>query len=355
VLSGTRLFTIARIPVHAHWSAFLIIALIGINIGAVAGPIVAVAAALVFIVSILLHEFAHALVARRFGVGTERITIWGLGGIAALDRESPSPRAQGWTAAAGPACSAAIGAIGMGGAAVLRVVEVDNVAIDVMFWLGLTNAALAAFNMLPGAPLDGGHIVAAWRWSRHGDRFRAREEAAQVGVAIGMIVTAAGTFLVLRGVGGLMLPMTGLFIAINAATDRHGARAARQLDGLRVRDLAWFGIAQAPGTTTVSQMLWERSRLGGAGLVAVVDPAGQVAGVVTEERMHKVPEDRQDQVLLSQLMVPAAQLPHFQADDTLINALQRVSPLAPLVTIWSNDRLVGVVPIERLRRQLAPR
>lgn len=353
MLSGTRLFTIARIPIHAHWSAFLIIALIGINIGSVAGPVVAVIAAMVFIASILLHELAHALVARRYGVGTERITIWGLGGIAALDRESPSPRAHGWTAAAGPACSALIGAIGIGGAAVLRVVQVDNVAVDVMFWLGLTNAALAAFNMLPGAPLDGGHIVAAWRWSRHGDRFRAREESAQVGVAIGILVTAAGTFLVLRGIGGLMLPMTGLFIAINAATDRQGARAARRLDGLRVRDLAWFGIAEASGSTTVTQMLWERSRLGGAGVVAVVDPAGHVTGIVTEERMLKVPEERQDQVYLYQLMVPAAQIPHFNADDTLINALHRTSPFAPIVTIWNNERLVGVVPAERLQRQLA--
>jgi Zn-dependent protease len=352
VLSGTRLFSVRKIPVHAHWSAFIIVALISVNIGSAAGLLVAVIAALAFLLSILLHELAHALVARRFGVGTDRITLWGLGGIASLDRDSPSPRAEGWTAFAGPACSAALGAFGMGAAGLFRLADVDHVSIDVLFWLGIMNAGLAVFNLLPGAPLDGGRIVSAWRWSRHGDRFRAREEAAHAGVAVGMVVTAAGTFLVLRGVGGLMLPMTGLFIAINAATERQGARAARRLEGISVRDLTWFGIAQADASTSVSQMLWERSRLGGAGLVAVTDSAGEITGVVTEDRMLKVPEERRDSVRLAQLMIPQANLARLSPDDSLVHALARISPFSPVVTVWSGTHLIGTVPTERLRREL---
>lgn len=352
MLRGTRLFSIRKIPVHAHWSAFIIVALISVNIGAAAGLFVAVAASLAFLLSILLHELAHALVARRFGVGTDRITLWGLGGIASLDRDSPSPRAEGWTAVAGPACSAALGVIGMGSAGLFRLAHLDHVAIDVVFWLGIMNAGLAVFNMFPGAPLDGGRIVSAWRWSRHGDRFRAREEAAQAGLLVGMVGTAAGTFLVLRGVSGLMLPMTGLFIAINAATERQGARAARRLEGITVGDLTWFGIAQADAQVSVSQMLWERSRMGGAGLVAVTDSTGAIAGVVTEDRLMKVPEERRESVHLAQVMVPQANLARLSPDDSLVHALARISPFSPVVTVWNGSHLIGAVPTERLRRQL---
>ena len=159
MLRGTRILTIRGIPVHAHWSSAVIIALVGFNIGGVAGPLVGFLAGLLFLGSVLMHELAHAFTARRFGVPTERITLWGLGGIAALGAEAPTPKAEGWIAAAGPLMSAALGGIGIGGASLLHLLDIRGAAVGVLFWLGLTNAVLAAFNLLPGAPLDGGRIM----------------------------------------------------------------------------------------------------------------------------------------------------------------------------------------------------
>jgi len=354
MLNGPRLFRIRHIPVHVHWSAFLIIALVTINIGSVAGAVVGLIAGVAFLASVLLHEVAHALMARRYGVDTDRITLWGLGGVTSFSSEAPSARAEGWTAAAGPMMSAALGAVGMGTAAVLRANDVRGVAVGILFWLGLTNAVLAGFNLLPGSPLDGGRIVGAWRWGRHGDRYRAREEAAQAGVVVGGIVAGAGAFLAMRGIGGLMLPLTGVFIAVNAATERHGAAAARRLAGLRVGDLAWYGIARANTSTTVSTMLWERARLGGAGVVAVQDHLGNLTGVVPEERMLRVPEERRDDVTLGQLVIPVEHLARSKPDESLVYALGRVNPLAPVLTVWHENRLIGVVPIDRLRERIAP-
>ena len=109
-----RLGTYAGIPVRAHWSMAIIAVWLGVifaaDLGIVGGVILTVA----FFASILAHEFGHALVARRYGVNTQSIDLWALGGVARLDRESPSPRADGLIAIAGPAVSLLLGVVGVG-------------------------------------------------------------------------------------------------------------------------------------------------------------------------------------------------------------------------------------------------
>ena len=113
MFKGLRLFSVRGIPIFLHWSAVLILALVGFDIGQVAGPGVAVAAAAAFLGSILAHELAHAMVASHYGVATERITLWGLGGLAQLRNQTETPRAEAAVAAAGPAMSAALGVVGV--------------------------------------------------------------------------------------------------------------------------------------------------------------------------------------------------------------------------------------------------
>jgi Zn-dependent protease len=354
VLAGTKLFKIRGIPIFLHWTAWLVAALVAVNVGAVGGIVVGAIAAVLFMVSILLHELSHALTAHRFDVPTERITLWGLGGAAQLGAESPTPRAEGWIAVAGPLASVALAGIGIGSAYGLAALGVHGVVPGVLFWLGLTNALLAAFNLLPGAPLDGGRLVAAWRWSRHGDRFRARDEAGRAGQVVGWAIAIVGFYLLMRGIGSFLLPMTGVFIAAIAKVERQASVAARRLDGLRVSDLAWYGIAQAPADTDAETMWWQRSRLGGAGAVAVTDDSGGVTGVVVEDRLGAVPEGMRPFTRLTQLMVPVAAVAKAAPDEPLSTAVARLHPLAPVITVWRDGRLVAVVPPNRLREKLMP-
>jgi Zn-dependent protease len=354
MLHGSRLFTIRKIPVYAHWSAWLIVVLVATNLGQQAGIVIALSGAFGFIVSILIHEFAHAFTARRYGVQTRRITLWGLGGMAQLAGESPTPRAEGWIAAAGPLTSLALAVIGIGGAFGLLGLGVRGDTFSVILWLGSINAILAVLNALPGAPLDGGRVLAAWRWSRHGDRYRARDEAGQAGQIIGWAMVGIGIWLMWRGINLFFLVLTGLFIAMNAMAERKAAVAARRIDGLRVGDLTWYGVAQAPADTDAETMLWQRARLGGAGIVAVTDEQGQLSGVVIEERMQRVPVQMRPITRLRHLMVPFNVLAQAEEQEPLISALTRVHPLAPVITVWRDGRLVGVLPTEQIRQRLAP-
>jgi Zn-dependent protease len=350
--SSIRLGTFRGIPIGLHWSVVLVAVLffngLSANFGVVGG-IVAMAA---FFASILLHEIGHALTARRFGVSTESIELWALGGVARLDREAPTARAEGWIAAAGPLTSLGIGAIGVGAFATLAATGVRGTTTAVLGWLGVINGVLALFNLLPGLPLDGGRMLRAWRWGRHGDRWRASQEASNAGRALGWTIAGTGVVLLMNGHPGLMLVVTGAFIAMSARAEGMAAAIAERLRGVRVGDLTWFGVAHARPDTDVETMLWQRSRLGEAGVVAVSTDDRTITGLVDEDRLWALPEERRESVSIESLMVPLNRLAKAEADEDLGVVLGRLDPSAPIVTVWRQGRLVGVVPKQRLLRRL---
>ncbi len=336
------------IPFQLHWSVLVVAVLFGSGLAANYGPVGAAIALVAFLASIAAHELAHALVARRHNVGTQSIQLWALGGVARLDREASTPRAEGWIAAAGPLTSLAIGGSAIGTMFALAAAGLDGLSLDILGWLGVINVLLGVFNLLPGAPLDGGRILKAYRWGRHGDRFRAAREAGNAGKAVGFSLAGIGMVALAYGQAGLMLVLTGLFIALNAKAEMLSTDVAERLSGTRVRDLTWFGVAEAPTDTDADTMWWQRSRLGGAGVVAVTGADGHLAGIVSEEQLRAVPEERRPFVALTQLMVPFAKLAKADPDEQLFDVLSRLNPAAPFVTVWREGKLLGVVPKGRL-------
>lgn len=343
---------LAGIPFRIHWSVLLIAVFFGTGLAAQYGAVGAVAAIVAFLASILAHELAHALTARRYGVTTTSIQLWALGGVAQLDREAPTARAEGWIAIAGPLASLAIGLLSAG--AVVGAVSLDQrgVAVDIVSWLALVNLVLAAFNLLPGAPLDGGRVLKAWRWGRHGDKFRASKEACNAGKAVGFSIAGVGAVMLFNGMPGLMLVVTGVFIAISANAENAANDLAQRLQGVRVRDLTWFGVAHASTDTDADTMLWQRSRLGGAGVVAIEQANGDLAGVVSEEQLLSLPVERRPFVPLASLMTPFDRVAQADPDEELSAVLSRLNPSAPFVTVWREGKLLGVVPRARLIAKL---
>lgn len=340
------------IRVNVHWSVLIIAMLLGASLANLVGFAPAFLGVAAFLASILVHEFAHALTARRFGVGTQSIQLWALGGVARLDRESPTARAEGWIAAAGPIASVLLAVGGVATWWAAGGTAGESAYLAVLGWLGIINAALALFNLLPGAPLDGGRIVKAVRWGRHGDRHRAAREAGQAGVVIGWLLGALGFGLILQAQSGVWLMITGLFIAINARVEMSAADLGAKLAGIRVRDLTWFGVAQAGTDMDADSMLWERQRLGGAGGVAITDEGGVPRGVVMEDELWAVPADQRPWMMLTQMMVPFDGTAQAGPDDELTSVLPRLNPRRPIVTVWEGDRLVGLVPPKLLKERL---
>ncbi len=336
--------TYAGIPVRAHWSMAFVAVWFGVLFSANLGPIGGAVATVAFFASILAHEFGHALVARRYGVRTESIDLWALGGVARLDRESPSPRADGLIAVAGPAVSLLIGVVALGAGFALQ--------SNVLAVVGGLNILLAVFNMLPGAPLDGGRVVRAVRWARTGDKYRAMRDAGNAGRVLGWGLVGVGIVMMLNGQFGFLWMITGFFIALNARAEILASYVAEQLDGVKVRDLTFFGIAQAGTDMDADSMIWQRQRLGAAGAVAVVDDDGALGGLVLEDQLWAVPSEHRSVTMLTQLMVPFSNLAKASLDEDLSAVLPRLNPLRPVVTVWNDGKLLGIVHPKRLEERL---
>jgi Zn-dependent protease len=191
-----------RLDVQPSW--FPIYALVALTIAS-ADPIrtlgwagacaVGCAAALVLFASVLIHELAHALTARRFGVRTSSIALFLFGGVATLEAEPPSPAADALVALAGPAVSAVIALVAYGAMHAVDAIvpgRYADVVATTLAYVTFANAVLAAFNLIPAYPMDGGRVLRALLWQLRGDRDRATATAALVGIAFGLTFAAGG-------------------------------------------------------------------------------------------------------------------------------------------------------------------
>ncbi len=198
-----RLFDI-RVGVHVSWLAvyaFISVALARAVDTLPRGEAYAFGAgcALVLFASVVAHELAHALVARRFGVRTSAITLFLFGGVATLEEEPSSPKADMLVALAGPALSAALAT---GALALVVVIDrfVPGRAGTALGYLGtygaLANGVLAIFNLVPAYPMDGGRVLRAFLWHRRHDRAAATNIAARVGIGFALMFVATGVLVV---------------------------------------------------------------------------------------------------------------------------------------------------------------
>jgi Zn-dependent protease len=354
MLSGSiSLGRLAGAPLRIHWSAVLVGALVGGALYPDFGLFGTLVVIVAFFASIVFHEAAHALVARHYGITTTSIDLWALGGMARLEKEPATPRSEGWIAAAGPLASLAIGAIGIGGVFALHAIDAPLDVLRVFGWVGLVNAALGIFNLLPGSPLDGGRIVRAVRWSQHGNRYRAMREAGQAGRVIAWALGALGIGLLLVHQGnGFFVLLTGLFVGMNARAEVAYADISERLRGVLVGDLTWYGVAETGHDMDTDSMIWQRQRIGGAGAVAVRGDDGELDGLVLEDQLWAVPVEQRPWTMLTSLMAPFNRLARADPDDELATVLPRLNPLRPVVTVWRDGRLLGVVPPAAVKQQL---
>ncbi len=204
---------------------------------------VASATVALFLGSVLAHELGHATVARRRGVGVLGITLSLFGGFAQLDRQAQTPGSEFAIAAAGPAVNLVIGLVfGTMAWAVNAIGFESRLVVGALLWLAVINIVLAALNLVPAAPLDGGRVLTAAIWKRLGDPERARVLSGRAGLVLGLALVPLGLaqawFWDWRG---LITVIVGLFLfngargEILTATIR-GRLARTSADELMVAD-----------------------------------------------------------------------------------------------------------------------
>lgn len=295
----------AGVRIGLHWSVVGIVALVTVGLGAYWLPAAfpghttaayvlgGIAAAVLLVCSLLGHELAHAVVARRNGVAVEGITLWLLGGIARLRGEARTAGADLRIAVIGPVASAVLAVVfGVADGAAIRL-GANELIVAVVGYLAVLNAALAVFNLVPAAPLDGGRVLRAVLWAWRGDRFRAAVWAAWAGRGFGFLLIVAGIVEVLvRSVNGLWWVLLGLFIVNVACAEERQARIGVALAGVRVRDVMSSPVETAEAGQSAAALLDEAAVGRRHPVFPVVDEeTRQLRGLVTLHHLRALPTE----------------------------------------------------------------
>ena len=354
---------ILGIPIRLHASWFLIAALITWSLAAGYFPqtnpgwnsltylIVGAAASLLFFASVLLHELGHSILALREGVPVKSITLFIFGGVAQIGREPPTAGAEFRIAIAGPLTSLGLAAIFGGLGTALN--EYAVVAAPLAY-LGRINLLLAAFNMIPGFPLDGGRVLRAALWQFGGGYQNATRWASRAGqaIAFGFISLGVVQFFLGGLTNGLWLAFIGWYLNNAARASYQQVALQEMLSGLKARNVM---IEQCAPVTSDLQLdrLVENHVLQGDERCFFVTDSDDPQGVITVDDVKGVSRNQREQLTAGQLMTPVNSAFAADAEDDVWGLVQRMNEDdVRTVPILENGRLLGVITFEHLWKQI---
>jgi Zn-dependent protease len=331
--------------------------------------LLAVVSALLFFLSILLHELGHAVVAIRNGIPILGIDLMLFGGVAKLGKDADSPGVEFRVAAAGPAVTVLIAAVCLGLGALVSGMsdafssaqfdeDVQGATTAVLGYLASINILLLLFNLIPAFPLDGGRIARAIAWKLTGDRNRATRFAARLGRLGGYAMIGVGVYLFARDdvISGVWLAFIGFFLAGAARSAEVQADFAGRIEHIRVADVMDAEPVAILDTAPLADAEHSFFLRYGWPWFPVVDANGRLVGVVSREAVESVPAGERDRRRVDSVMArdDGSSGLRVQVEEPLENLLGQEG-LARLGAIMAVDRdgvLRGIVTIDAVRRAL---
>ena len=329
----------------------------------------AVLSALLFFLSILLHELGHAVVAIRNGIPIIGIDLWMFGGVAKMQRDTDSAGVEFRVAAAGPLVTLVIALLCYGIAVAISSPEAAydassfhaapiDAATAVLGYLAFINAVTLAFNLIPGFPLDGGRIVRAIAWWRTGDRNRATRFAARLGMGAGVIMIGVGVLQFLTGdvIWGIWLGFIGFFLLQSARSAELGAALSSRIEAIRIADVMDAEPVAVPDNVGIDHVLSDYFLRYGWPWFPVVDADGRLVGVVVREAIEAVDEDRRPVTPVSAVMARDDDESSLRVglEEPLEAALGRegLARLGAIMAVDGDGMLRGIVTVDQVRRAL---
>jgi Zn-dependent protease/CBS domain-containing protein len=363
VLSGNiSLGRIGGVEVRINWSWLVIFALIVWTLADGVFPstnpglsgnthlAMAIVAALVFVVSIVLHELGHAWEARREGLEVDGITLWLFGGVSQFKGGFPSAGAEFRIAIAGPLVSLVLGVVFV----LIAIAGLPSAVDGVAAWLGYINLALLVFNLIPALPLDGGRVLRAALWQSKGDLAWATRVGTDIGRVFGYLFIGLGLamFIFQGSFSGAWLAFIGWFLLQAATAEARYIATEAALHGLRVRDLMVRDPVTVDGDLTVGQFMDEVARSRRFTTYPVVDRERPI-GLLAFGSVAALPRSEWDSRRVRDAMLPLDRVPQLTEDETAIDALTALSsPTSNRGLVVENGHLAGLLSITDLTRAL---
>ncbi|WP_441247074.1 site-2 protease family protein [Kitasatospora sp. McL0602] len=359
------------VPVYVTPSWFVIAALITWLFGGQLADVlpelggtrylVSLSFAVAFYASVLVHELAHTLVALRYKLGVRRIQLQFFGGVSEIEKEAETPAREFWLAFVGPLLS-----LVLGGLFYLALLAVEPATVPGVLLAGLmvSNLVVAAFNLLPGMPLDGGRMLRAVVWGLTGRPMAGTVAAAWAGRALALVVlfglpmvSAARSGPDRSGTDSLIDAVLSAVLAViiwnGASGSLRNARLREALPALRLSELARRAV-EVPADTPLGEAL-RRAREAQAGAMVIVDSSGEPTGLVKEASVNAVPEHRRPWVAVGALarqLEPGLRLDLGLDGEDLLTALRR-TPASEYLVLRPDGTAYGVLALVDLEKRLS--
>lgn len=308
------------------------------------------AAAVGLFVSIVVHEFAHSVVARHRGLPMKGITLFIFGGVAEMGGEPPSAGVEFQMAIVGPLTSAIIGVICYG---IYRAgrgswpVPVSGV----VHYLGWINWTLAIFNMIPAFPLDGGRVLRSALWHFKGNLTRATRTAAQFGQGFGLLLIALGIFSLFFGnvVTAIWWFILGMFLRGAARQSYQQVLLRAGLEGEPITRFMQRDPVTVTPDISVEDLIDNYVYRYHYKMFPVVSGADDLAGCITTQTLKSIPRDEWRQHSVQELMRPCSQDDTVSPDTDAATALTKMSEtgLTRLMVV-DHGHLLAVVALKDL-------
>jgi Zn-dependent protease/CBS domain-containing protein len=367
---GFRLGRLFGIAIVADWSLIIIFALITFHLGFMVFPqwhpewstafiwAMSLGTAVLFFASLLAHELSHALVARIYDVPVRQITLFIFGGMAHMEEEPPSPKAEFWISVVGPFTSIAIGTIATLGGLALANIPAEAFEADpgaalaalgpgatLLLWLGPINLLLGVFNMVPGFPLDGGRVLRAILWWRMKDAVRATRWAARAGQWFAWTLMAFGVLSFFAGdiIGGLWLLLIGWFLNNAARVSYEQLIVRRALEGVPVTSIMSRGVATVPPELSIDALVHEHLMGTDQQAFPVIGGRG-LEGLVCLEDVRKVSQNAWSGVAVREIMTPTSDLTTVTPDADAQRAMEALTRRdVNQLPVMDGGKLLGLV------------
>jgi len=356
-------FTLGKImgiPIGINYSWFITFFLITATLGQYVFPwlypdwatpvywIAGLCTSLLFFASLIAHELAHSLVAVRNGIEVKSITLFIFGGAARISREAPRASTELLMAVAGPLASVALAGV----FALIWLLSRNNLEplAAMSTYLCWVNLALAAFNMLPGFPLDGGRVLRSIIWWRSGSYRKATRIATLSGQAFGCLLILSGLAIgaFVYWINGLWLALLGGFLFAAARASYRQAVLRDSLQGLTAQELMTSHCQMVPEQLTIEALVNEYLLPAGHRCL-LVGEWGRVSGIITLQDAKLVPKRRWHITPVAEAMTPAGKLGVVYPGDDGLTVLERMQEGdIGLLLVVSGGRVVGVIERDRL-------
>ncbi len=306
--------------------------------------------------SIVVHEFSHSVVARRYGLPMKGITLFIFGGVAEMGEEPGNAKTEFLMAIAGPITSIVIGAIFY---LIYQVAETTwpVPVAGVIGYLAWINWLLAAFNLIPAFPLDGGRVLRSALWQWNGNLARATRVASSIGSGFGVLLILLGVWQLWETnfIAAIWWFMLGLFLRSAAQSSYRQLVIRQALEGEPVSHLMKTDPVTVSPDLSIEDLVEGYISTKHCKMFPVV-PAGseRLAGCVTTSGVKRVPREEWNQHTVREVLQPCTPDNTISPDTDAVDALAQISKsgLSRLMVV-DRDRLVGVIALKDLTGYLA--